>query len=235
MIFSRTEILIGAENLQRLKDSRVAVFGVGGVGGHLIEALARCGVGNIDIFDGDTVSKTNINRQTVAFTNTIGLPKVDIMKDRIKLINPDAIVNAYNLFYTKDNSNQFDFTQYDYIADVIDMVSAKLEIVQRAFELNIPVISSMGTGNKLNPTMLEVADIYETSVCPLARVMRRELKKRGVSKLKVIYSKEEPITPRVSPENLTEGKHQIPGSVSFVPSVAGIIIASEIIKDLIKV
>lgn len=235
MIFSRTEILIGAENLQRLKDSRVAVFGVGGVGGHLIEALARCGVGNIDIFDGDTVSETNINRQTVAFTNTIGLPKVDIMKDRIKLINLDATVNAYNLFYTKDNSNQFDFTQYDYIADAIDMVSAKLEIVQRAFELNIPVISSMGTGNKLNPTMLEVADIYETSVCPLARVMRRELKKRGVSKLKVVYSKEEPITPKVSPEKLTEGKHQIPGSVSFVPSVAGIIIASEIIKDLIKV
>lgn len=235
MIFSRTEILIGAENLKRLKDSRVAVFGVGGVGGHLIEALARCGVGNIDIFDGDTVSETNINRQTVAFTNTIGLPKVDIMKDRIKLINPDATVNAYNLFYTKDNSNQFDFTQYDYIADAIDMVSAKLEIIQRAFELNIPVISSMGTGNKLNPTMLEVADIYETSVCPLARVMRRELKKRGVSKLKVVYSKEEPITPRVSPEKLTEGKHQIPGSVSFVPSVAGIIIASEIIKDLIKV
>lgn len=234
MIFSRTEILIGTENLQRLKNSRVAIFGVGGVGGHLIESLARCGVGTLDIFDGDTVSETNINRQTVAFINTVGLFKVDIMKDRIKLINPNATVNAYNLFYTKDNANQFDFTQYDYIADAIDMVSAKLEIIQRAFDLKIPIISSMGTGNKLNPIMLEVADIYETSVCPLARVMRRELKKRGVSKLKVVYSKEEPITPRVSPEKLVEGKHQIPGSVSFVPSVAGIVIASEIIKDLIK-
>ena len=234
MIFSRTEILIGKDNLNKLSNSRIAVFGIGGVGGHLIEALARCGIGTLDIFDGDVVSETNINRQTVAFTNTIGLPKVDIMKDRIKLINPNAIVNAYNLFYTKDNANQFDFTKYDYIADAIDMVSAKLEIIQRADSLNVPIISSMGTGNKLNPTMLEVSDIYKTSVCPLARVMRRELKKRGVSKLKVVYSKEEPITPMVSSERLVEGKHQIPGSVSFVPSVAGIIIASEIIKDLIK-
>lgn len=228
MQFSRTEMLIGAEALEKLKNARVAVFGVGGVGSYVVEALARSGVGTLDIIDNDTVNVTNINRQLIALNSTVGKFKVDCAKERILDINPAAIVNIYKTFYLPENADKFNFTQYDYIVDAIDTVTAKIDIICRAEKLGVPVISSMGTGNKLDPTLFEVTDIYKTEGCPLARVMRRELKARGIKKLKVVYSKEKP--QKCGEEN---GK-PIPASISFVPSVAGLIIAGEVIKDLMR-
>ncbi len=226
--FIRTGLLIGDEGLQKLKESKVAIFGVGGVGGYVAEALARCGVGALDLIDDDVVSLSNINRQIIALHSTVGKAKVEVMAERIRDINPAAVVNAHKCFYTPENSEEFDFKNYDYVVDAIDTVTGKIELVVKAQSAGTPIICSMGAGNKLNPTEFEVADIYDTSVCPLARVMRYELKKRGVKKLKVVYSKEKPIT---QPEN--QGKRGVPGSVSFVPSVAGLVIASEVIKDLV--
>ncbi len=231
--FSRTELLIGKEAMEILKNSRVAVFGIGGVGGHTVEALARSGVGTLDIIDNDKVSLTNINRQLFATLSSVDEYKVDVAKRRIEDINPDCTVNVYKTFYSAENSGEFDFSVYDYVVDAIDSVSSKIELIMRANEKDAKIISSMGAGNKLDATKFEVSDIYKTSVCPLARVMRYELKKRGIKKLKVVYSKEEPIKPYESGEKI-EGKRQIPGSVAFVPSVAGLIIAGEVIKDLIK-
>ncbi|MBQ2823384.1 MAG: tRNA threonylcarbamoyladenosine dehydratase [Oscillospiraceae bacterium] len=230
--FSRSALLLGEDNMEKLKNAHVAVFGIGGVGGYVTEALARTGIGSLDLFDNDTVSPTNINRQIIATTENIGKYKVDVMKERISLINPNAQVNAYRTFYMPENSADYDFTQYDYIVDAIDTVTAKIELVMRTDEAGTPVISSMGTGNKLDPTAFEVTDIYKTSVCPLARVMRRELKQRGIKRLKVVYSKEEPIKPLPSDE--ITSKRNVPGSLAFVPPVAGLIIAGEVIKDLIK-
>lgn len=231
--FSRSELLIGKDGIELLSKSRVAVFGVGGVGGYIAEALARTGVGEIDLFDNDTVSITNINRQIIAAQDTLGKYKTDVMKERILSINPDAKVNAYRCFFTPDNSDEYDFRVYDYIADAVDTVTAKIEIAVKAQKDGIPVISGMGAGNKLDALSFEVADIYQTSVCPLARVMRYELRKRGVKSLKVVYSKAPVITPFPSDE-ITE-KKSVPGSVAFVPSVAGLIIAGEIIKDLLNI
>lgn len=233
--FARTQLLIGSDGLERLKNSRVAVFGIGGVGGYAVEALVRSGVGIIDIFDNDTVSVTNLNRQIIAIYDTIGKYKVDVMKERAKSINPNIVVNAYRCFYMPDTADEFDFKDYSYVIDAVDTLTAKLEIILRAKEVNVPVISCMGAGNKLDALRFEVADIYETSVCPLARVMRRELKKRGVSALKVVYSKEEPISPHYTENAESKGSlgRLAPGSVAFVPSVAGLIAAGEVIADLV--
>lgn len=223
--FKRTEILFGTKAMERLQQARVAVFGIGGVGGYVVEALARSGIGALDLIDYDSVSITNLNRQIIATHPTIGQKKVDVMKERISSIHPSCIVRTYPCFYLPENKDRFDFSQYSYIVDAVDTVTAKIQLVLEAKEKQIPIISSMGTGNKRNPEQLEVADIYETSVCPLARVMRRELKKRGIDKLKVVYSKEKPMKPI---EDIGS-----PGSTSFVPPVAGMIIASEVVKDLI--
>ena len=229
--FSRTAFVYGEDAVNKLNKAKIAIFGVGGVGGFICEALARAGVGRIDIFDRDTVSLSNINRQIIALHSTVGKNKVDVMRDRIADINPECIVNANNVFYLPENADLYDFSEYDYIADAVDTVSAKLEIISRAYSLNIPVISAMGAGNKTDPTLFKVADINDTTVCPLARVIRRELKKRGINKLKVVYSTEEPQKSNViDPES---GK-AVPGSLSFVPSVMGLIMAGEIIKDIIK-
>ena len=209
--------------MERLEASRVAVFGIGGVGGHAVEALARGGIGALDLIDNDKVCMTNLNRQIVATMDTMGRYKVEAMKERILSINPNAEVNVYPCFFLPENAGEFDFSLYDYVIDAVDTVTAKIEIVLRAQERGIPVISCMGTGNKLDPLRLEVADLYETSVCPLAKVMRRELRKRNIEKLKVLYSREEPLY-----------RGRVPGSTSFVPSVAGLIIASEVIKDLVQ-
>lgn len=230
--FSRTEMLIGEAALIKLKNSKVAVFGIGGVGGYVCEALARAGVGSLTLIDNDTVSESNINRQLIALTSTVGQLKTDVMKKRILDINPDIKVITHNVFVLPDNIDVFDFKDFDYIVDAIDTVSGKLAIIEKAYSLGIPVISSMGTGNKLDPTRFEITDINKTSVCPLARVMRYELRNRGVKKLKVLYSKEEPIKPDNS-SGCTTGK-AVPGSISFVPSVAGLIIGGEVIKDIIK-
>lgn len=231
--FSRTELLIGKKNSEKLKNSRVAIFGLGGVGGYVAEALARSGVGTLDIIDNDTVSLTNINRQLYALHSTLGMKKTKVAEERIKDINPNIKVNAYDVFYLPETSHLFDFKNYDYVIDAIDTVTGKIEIIVNASKENIPVISSMGTGNKLDPTAFEISDIYKTSVCPLAKVMRKELKKRGIKKLKVLYSKEIPQEQKeISQEETT--KRQTPASISFVPSVAGLIIAGEVIKDLIK-
>ena len=230
--FSRTQMLIGDEALQKIRNSYVAVFGVGGVGGFVCEALARAGVGRFDLIDNDTVSESNINRQIIALTSTVGKDKTQLMKERILDINPDAKVNCINKFVLPENIDEFDFSAYDYIVDAIDTVSGKLAIIEKAYSLAKPVISSMGTGNKLDPTKFQIADISKTSVCPLARVMRYELKKRGVKKLKVLYSTEEPIKTE-NPQKNEIGK-AVPGSISFVPSVAGLIIGGEVIKDLTK-
>ena len=223
-------MLIGVDSLIKLKNSRVAVFGIGGVGGYAVEALVRAGIGSIDIIDNDTVSCSNINRQIIALSSTVGQLKTEVMKKRILDINPEITVNCINKFVLPENIGDFDFSSYDYVVDAIDTVSGKLAIIEKASSLGIPVISSMGTGNKLDPTKFEITDIYKTSVCPLARVMRYELKKRGIKKLKVLYSKEEPIKPFA--EKTNEKGKAIPGSISFVPSVAGFIIASQVIKDL---
>lgn len=238
--FSRTELLIGQAALEKLQNSRVAIFGVGGVGGYVCEALVRSGVGHFDLIDNDTVSLTNINRQIIALHSTIGKLKVDVMKERMLDINPDVDVSVHPCFYLPETADQFDFSNYDYVVDAIDTVTGKIEIIVQADAHQVPVISSMGAGNKLNPAMMEVGDIYKTSVCPLARVMRRELKKRHIKHCKVVYSKEKAIQPSQaslekygadSEENFT--KKSIPGSTAFVPSVAGLILASEVIKDLI--
>ena len=228
---SRTALLLSDSGVEKLQNIRVAIFGVGGVGGYICEALARAGVGCIDVFDRDTVSVSNINRQIIATHRTVGRPKVEVMKERILEINPECKVEAYNVFYLPENAGDFDLSQYDYIADAVDTVSAKLEIVCRASALGVPVISAMGAGNKLDPTAFEVSDIYKTEGCPLARVMRRELKARGIKKLKVVYSKEEP---KKSDLIDAESGKPVPGSVSFVPSVMGLIIAGEIIKDICR-
>lgn len=229
--FSRTEMLIGKDALATLKKSRVAVFGAGGVGGYVIEALARSGVGAIDIIDNDTVSVSNINRQIIALRSTIGLLKTEVVKKRVEDINPECKVTVYETFVLPENIDTFDFGKYDYVVDAIDTVSGKLAIIEKAYNEGIPVISSMGTGNKLDPTKFVITDINKTSVCPLARVMRYELKKRGIKKLKVLFSTEEPIKPNTEKDE--RGKVP-PGSISFVPSVAGLIIGGEVIKDLIK-
>lgn len=222
---SRTEMLIGKDSLEKLSNSRVAVFGIGGVGSFAVEALARVGVGNIDLIDNDTINITNINRQIIALHSTLGKHKVEVAKDRIFDINPNIKTKTYQTFFSPETSEDFDFTKYDYIIDAIDSITGKIELVLKAQESKTPIISSMGTGNKLNPEMFEIADIYKTSVCPLAKVMRNELKKRGIKKLKVLYSKETPIK---------KDGQRTPASISFVPSVAGLIIAGEVIKDLIK-
>ena len=233
--FSRTEILLGAEAVTKLQNARVAVFGVGGVGGYTVEALARCGIGNLDLIDSDTVSISNINRQILATHSTVGMLKVEAAKARVLDINPECRVTTYPIFYLPETAEQFDFTQYDYIVDCIDTVTGKLQLVERAVAVGTPIICSMGTGNKLDPAAFQVADISKTSMCPLARIMRKELKKRGISHLKVVYSLEEAMTPDVDPEELARtGKRQIPGSVAFVPGAAGLILAGEVVKDLIK-
>ena len=232
--FSRTEILIGKENMKKLENAHVAVFGVGGVGGYVVEALARSGIGTLDLIDNDKVSLTNINRQIIATTSTVGKYKVDVAKDRVLDINPKATVNIYKTFYLPETAEQFEFSQYDYVVDAIDTVTGKLQLVEQANESSVPIISSMGAGNKMDPTAFEVADVYQTSVCPLAKVMRRELKKKGIKKLKVVYSKEKALTPQEIVEEEIHGKRQTPGSNAFVPSVVGLIIASEVIKDIIK-
>lgn len=232
--FSRTQMLLGKESLERLKKSHIAVFGIGGVGGFTAEALARSGVGSIDLIDNDTVSLTNLNRQIIALHSTIGQYKTDVMQSRIKDINPDCNVKSIKVFYSPETSGEFDFTQYDYIVDAIDTVACKIELVIQADEAKTPIISSMGAGNKLDAAAFEVADISKTSVCPLARVMRTQLKKRGIKKLKVVYSKEQPLSLKDESDESTPGRRQIPGSVAFVPSCVGLIIAGEVIKDLIK-
>lgn len=229
--FSRAERLFGADGMERLKNARVAVFGVGGVGSYIAEGLARCGVGRIDLIDSDRVDITNLNRQLEALESTVGAPKAAAMKARILEINPECEVTVRECFFLPENSDSFDFTGYDYIADAVDTVTAKLELVMKASRENVPIISSMGTGNKLNPAMLEVSDIYSTSVCPLARVMRQELKKRGIKRLKVVYSREEPIKAAPSRED-DPHRRSIPASAVFVPGAAGLIIASEIVKDI---
>lgn len=238
--FSRTALLFGEEAIEKLHNTHVAIFGIGGVGGFTVEALARSGVGIFDLIDSDTVALSNLNRQIIATLDTIDKFKVEVMRDRIHSINPKAVVNIHKCFFLPENEAQFDFTQYDYVVDAVDTVSAKIAIIMKAKAADVPVISSMGAGNKVNPAMFEVADIYQTSVCPLARVMRQAMKKRGVKKLKVVYSKELPITPLVSTEATvnTDTQHvkmrATPGSNAFTPSVAGLIIASEVIKDLIN-
>ena len=230
--FSRTECLLNSNNMDKLSSSHVAIFGVGGVGGYVIEALVRCGIKNITIIDNDVVSLTNINRQIIALKSTVGRKKVEVMKERILDINEECNVFTYDTFVLEDNIDTFDFSSFDYVVDAIDTVSAKLAIIEKCNKNNIPIISSMGTGNKLDPSKFEIVDINQTSVCPLARVMRRELKKRNISKLKVLFSKEEPHSTFVNEENTY--KNNIPGSISFVPSSAGLLIASFVVKELIK-
>ncbi|MBP3922143.1 MAG: tRNA threonylcarbamoyladenosine dehydratase [Ruminiclostridium sp.] len=229
-LYKRTSMLIGEEKMNILKQKTVAVFGVGGVGGYVAEALARAGVGHIVLIDKDEVSDSNRNRQIIALTSTVGRPKVEVMKERILDINPEARVTAKQCFFLPETADEFDFCGYDYVVDAVDTVTAKLLIIEKSKAAGVPVISSMGTGNKLDATAFRVADIYKTSVCPLARVMRRELKKRGIESLRVVYSEEEPKAPCGETEN---GK-PVPASISFVPSVAGLIIAGEVIKDMIK-
>ena len=244
--FSRTQLLIGKEAMDRLSKTRVAIFGIGGVGGYTAEALARSGVGELDLIDDDKVCLTNINRQIFATRKTIGKYKVDVMKERILEINPDADVEVRKCFYLPENAHEFPFEEYSYVVDAVDTVTAKISLVMKAQEMNVPIISSMGAGNKLDASQFRVADIYKTKVCPLAKVMRRELKKRGVKKLKVVYSEEQPtrpvedmaiscrtncICPPGAAHKCTE-RRDIPGSVAFVPSVAGLIIAGEVVKDL---
>lgn len=245
--FSRTELLFGAEAMEKLAGARVAVFGLGGVGSYTLEALVRSGIGIVDIVDDDKICPSNLNRQLIATTSTIGQYKVDAACQRMKEINPEVVVNKYKTFYLPETASLFDFTQYDYIVDAIDTVAGKLELILQAKKAGTPVISSMGAGNKADPTAFEVTDIYKTSVCPLARVMRRELKKRGIESLKVVYSREPALTPigneavndceNKDPDESTGGhvkKRQIPGSNAFVPSVAGLIMAGEVVKDLIE-
>lgn len=229
--FSRTEMLLGKDAIEKLGRSRVAVFGIGGVGGYVCEALVRSGVGAFDLIDYDKVSLTNLNRQIIATRKTLGQYKVDVMRERLLEINPDADVRGYRSFFLPESEDDFPFGEYDYIVDAVDTVTAKVELVMKAQEKGIPIISSMGAGNKLDGTQFRVADIYDTKICPLAKVMRRELKKRGIRQLKVVYSEETPLRPLDGPQ---DGGRAVPGSVAFVPSVAGLIIAGEVVKDLIR-
>ena len=231
--FSRMGLLLGEEALSRLEGARVAVFGLGGVGGYTVEALARAGIGKLDLIDSDTVSLSNRNRQILATRSTLGLPKTEAAKQRVLDINEEAQVTTWELFYNADTADMIDLGMYDYIVDAIDTVTAKLLLIQRAHEAGTPIISCMGTGNKLDPTAFQVTDISKTSMCPLARVMRKELGKRGIKHLKVVYSQEEAMTPHGAEEEMAAlGKRQIPGSVSFVPGAAGLILAGEVIRDL---
>jgi len=246
--FSRTELLIGNLGMEKLASSRVAVFGIGGVGGYVVEALVRSGLGAIDLIDDDKICITNLNRQIYATRSTVGKYKVDVAEERINDINPNCIIAKYKTFFTPETSSEFDFSKYDYVVDAIDTVSGKIELVMKCNEVGTPIISSMGAGNKMHPEMFEISDIYKTSVCPLAKVMRQELKKRGIKKLKVVYSKEIPIKPNddieisckkhcVCPPGTVRKctvKHQIPGSNAFVPSTVGFIIAGEVVRTLIK-
>ncbi len=229
--FSRTELLLGEEAMNRLKNARVAVFGVGGVGGYVVEALARSGVGSLDIIDNDTVALSNLNRQIIATHETVGMYKTDAAEQRIRKINPDCVVRGFKTFFMPETEEEFDFKSYDYVVDAIDTVKGKLALIEKAEKARTPVISSMGAGNKLHPEMLELADIYETSVCPLARVMRSELRKRGIKKLKVVYSKEPPVRPVKKSDEQTV-RRDIPGSTAFVPSAAGLIIAGEVVRHI---
>ena len=244
--FSRTRLLYGAEKMERLASSRVAVFGIGGVGGYVVEALVRSGIGALDLIDNDKVCLSNLNRQIIATGKTIGRYKVEAAEERVHDINPDCEVRAYKTFFLPENQELFDFNEYDYVVDAIDTVTGKLAIIEKAKKAGVPVISSMGAGNKLNAALFEVADIYETSICPLARVMRRECRNRGIDSLKVVYSREKPIRPledmsksgrkdEISPsetDEISAGRRDIPGSAAFVPSVAGLIIAGEVVNDL---
>ena len=247
--FSRTELLLGKNNMEKLRRSRVAVFGIGGVGGHVVEALVRSGVGAIDLIDNDRVAVSNLNRQIIATHKTLGMPKTKAAMERILDINPECQVVCHDKFYLPETAGEFDFTQYDYVVDAIDTVSGKISLVEQAQAAHVPIISSMGAGNKMDPTAFKVADIYKTSVCPLAKVMRHELKKRGIKKLKVVYSEEEAMTPLATEADIDETKatsrnkdskaygarkRQTPGSNAFVPSVVGLIIAGEVVKDLTK-
>ena len=244
--FSRTQLIFGAEGMERLHRARVAIFGVGGVGGYAVEALARSGIGSLDLIDDDRICLTNLNRQLHATRRTVGQFKVDVAQERIHQINPDAVVHTYKTFYSPQTADQFDFTQYDYVVDAIDTVTGKLALVEQAQRAGVPIISSMGAGNKVDPTAFEVADIDDTSVCPLARIMRQELRKRGIPRLKVVYSREPALTP-IDDMNISCRAHcicppgtarkctqrrQVPGSNAFVPSVVGLIIAGEVIKDI---
>lgn len=239
--FQRTQMLLGEEAMERLREARVAVFGIGGVGGYVAEGLARSGVGQLDLIDSDRVAESNINRQIIALSGTVGKYKTDVMKERILEINPEAKVGVYHCFFLPENKELFDFGSYSYIADAVDTVSAKIALAMEGEAFGVPVISCMGAGNKLNPAAFEVTDIYQTSVCPLAKVMRRELRKRGIRQLKVVYSKEEPLNGEIINGETMDGgavrqegsaRRSIPGSVAFVPSVAGLIMAGEIVKDL---
>lgn len=231
--FLRTAMLLGEDAVARLQKARVAVFGIGGVGGYTVEALARAGIGQIDLIDSDTVSRSNINRQILATHSTVGLPKVEAGRNRILDINPDCIVRIHQVFYTPETADSFDFKDYDYIVDAIDTVTGKLALVQRAVEAGTPIICCMGTGNKLDASAFQVADISKTSMCPLARIMRKELGKRGIKRLKVVYSQEEALSPTGWEEEAAAlGKRQIPGSVSFVPGAAGLILAGEVVKNI---
>ena len=241
--FSRTRLLVGEENIRRFAASRVAVFGVGGVGGYVVEALARSGIGTLDLIDNDTVCLSNLNRQIIATHRTLGMYKVDAAKERVLDINPDAVVNTWRTFFLPETADQFDFSQYDYVVDAIDTVTGKIELIRKAKQAGVPVISSMGAGNKLDASAFKAADISQTKVCPLAKVMRRELKKRGIDHLKVVYSEEIPLTPlsqdteaepAESLQSAALRRRQTPGSMAFVPSAAGLIIAGEIIRDLMK-
>lgn len=237
--YSRTEFLLGKPAMEKLKNARVAVFGLGGVGGYVVEALARSGVGALDLVDHDTISLTNINRQILATVDTVGMDKAEAAVNRVKAINPDILVNGRKAFYLPETAGEFDFTEYDYVVDAIDTVTGKMMLIAAAKAAGTPIISSMGTGNKLDPTAFRVGDISETSVCPLARIIRKECKKRGIDRLKVVYSTEDPIKTDLPADDpawaeLPEGRNALPGSVCFVPAVAGMIIAGEVIKDLIK-
>ena len=229
--FSRTELLLGEQAMERLKNARVAVFGIGGVGGYVVEALARSGVGSLDIIDNDTVAESNLNRQIIATLKTVGMYKTEAAMQRIREINPDCVVRAYNTFFIPETEDEFDFTQYDYVVDAIDTVKGKLALIEKADRAGVPIISSMGAGNKLHPELFELADIYKTSVCPLARVMRTELRKRGIKKLKVVYSKEPPVR-LVKKSQEDTVRRDIPGSTAFVPSAAGLIIAGEVVRNI---
>ena len=245
--FSRTELLLGKEGMERLKNARVAVFGVGGVGGYVCEALVRSGVGSFDLIDDDKICLTNLNRQIIATRSTVGKYKVDVMKERMLDINPDVQVETYKCFFLPENADDFPFAEYDYVVDAVDTVTAKIELVMKCQSMGVPIISSMGAGNKLDASAFQVADIYKTKMCPLAKVMRHELRKRGIPKLKVVYSKEKPIAPKEDMANSCKAhcicppgtarkctqRRQVPGSNAFVPSVVGLIIAGEVVKDLI--
>jgi len=240
--FIRTELLIGEENIEKLSRARVAVFGIGGVGGFVCEALVRCGVGAFDLVDDDKVGESNLNRQIIALHSTIGRYKTEVMHERMKDINPDVSVREHRCFFLPDTADRFPFEEYDYIVDCIDTVTAKLELISRAKTAGVPIICAMGTGNKLDPSLFKIADISKTKVCPLARIMRKELNKRGIKNVKVLYSEEDPTRPETNIANgenddgghVTKGRRDIPGSISFVPASAGLLIASQVVKDLLE-